>query len=172
VAAAARPVPAAGGFAAGRPAGEQTRPWFAQDGDAPAPGSPPSVVAGNVISESVAAGSDPEITDAPSVVSASEVAGEAAPAATGYGTPAGTSNSDDPDTGDHPVDQSSSGPATESSADAGSRAAGNGAGQNGSSQDGSSRDGSAQRVFDVATTRRRAVIFEEDDDLDVPDFLK
>jgi cell division protein FtsZ len=171
VGAAARPVPAAGGFAAGSPAGEQTRPWFAQDGDTPAPGSSPSVVAGNVISESVisesvAADSDPEITDAPSVVSASEVAGEAAPAATG------TSDSDDPDTGDHPVDQSSSGRATESSADAGSRAAGNGAGQNGSSQDGSSRDGSAQRVFDVATTRRRAVIFEEDDDLDVPDFLK
>jgi cell division protein FtsZ len=30
----------------------------------------------------------------------------------------------------------------------------------------------AARVFDVATTRRRPVIFEEDDDLDVPDFLK
>jgi len=27
-------------------------------------------------------------------------------------------------------------------------------------------------VFDVATTRRRPVVFEEDDDLDVPDFLK
>jgi cell division protein FtsZ len=31
---------------------------------------------------------------------------------------------------------------------------------------------SATRVFDVATTRRRAVVFEEDDELDVPDFLK
>jgi cell division protein FtsZ len=31
---------------------------------------------------------------------------------------------------------------------------------------------SAARVFDAATTRRRAVVFEEDDDLDVPDFLK
>ena len=30
----------------------------------------------------------------------------------------------------------------------------------------------AARVFDVAATRRRPVIFEEDDDLDVPDFLK
>ncbi len=30
----------------------------------------------------------------------------------------------------------------------------------------------APRVFDVATTRRRPVVFEEDDDLDVPDFLK
>jgi cell division protein FtsZ len=32
-------------------------------------------------------------------------------------------------------------------------------------------DGSA-RTFDVAAARRRAVVFEEDDDLDVPDFLK
>jgi cell division protein FtsZ len=31
---------------------------------------------------------------------------------------------------------------------------------------------SAARVFDAATTRRRGVIFEEDDELDVPDFLK
>ena len=30
----------------------------------------------------------------------------------------------------------------------------------------------AGKTFDVATTRRRAVVFEEDDDLDVPDFLK
>ncbi|HEX5250656.1 MAG TPA: hypothetical protein VFW14_13405, partial [Gaiellales bacterium] len=30
----------------------------------------------------------------------------------------------------------------------------------------------AGKTFDVATTRRRSVVFEEDDDLDVPDFLK
>ncbi len=30
----------------------------------------------------------------------------------------------------------------------------------------------AARMFDAATTRRRSVVFEEDDDLDVPDFLK
>jgi cell division protein FtsZ len=30
----------------------------------------------------------------------------------------------------------------------------------------------AARTFDVASTRRRPVVFEEDDDLDVPDFLK
>ena len=36
----------------------------------------------------------------------------------------------------------------------------------------SSRSSAAARVFDVATSRRRPVIFEEDDDLDVPDFLK
>ena len=28
------------------------------------------------------------------------------------------------------------------------------------------------KTFDVAATRRRPVVFEEDDDLDVPDFLK
>ncbi len=32
--------------------------------------------------------------------------------------------------------------------------------------------GAAARVFDVATSRRRPVIFDEDDDLDIPDFLK
>ncbi|MGE5132695.1 MAG: cell division protein FtsZ [Gemmatimonadota bacterium] len=31
---------------------------------------------------------------------------------------------------------------------------------------------SAARVFDAATTRRRSVVFEDDDELDVPDFLK
>jgi cell division protein FtsZ len=36
----------------------------------------------------------------------------------------------------------------------------------------SSRTGAAARVFDVATSRRRPVIFDEDDDLDIPDFLK
>ncbi len=30
----------------------------------------------------------------------------------------------------------------------------------------------AARVFDAATTRRRSMVFEEDDELDVPDFLK
>jgi hypothetical protein len=31
---------------------------------------------------------------------------------------------------------------------------------------------SYHKTFDVAATRRRPVVFEEDDDLDVPDFLK
>ncbi len=30
----------------------------------------------------------------------------------------------------------------------------------------------AAKTFDVPTTRRRPVVFEEDDDLDIPDFLK
>ncbi len=31
---------------------------------------------------------------------------------------------------------------------------------------------SVPKTFDVPVTRRRPVVFEEDDDLDVPDFLK
>jgi hypothetical protein len=42
----------------------------------------------------------------------------------------------------------------------------------GPARSGAGPDSAAARVFDVATTRRRPVIFEEDDDLDVPDFLK
>jgi hypothetical protein len=34
------------------------------------------------------------------------------------------------------------------------------------------RDSGRDRVFDVNAGRRRPVVFEEDDDLDVPDFLK
>jgi cell division protein FtsZ len=45
-------------------------------------------------------------------------------------------------------------------------------GGNGGNASGDSPMAGAARVFDVATTRRRPVIFEEDDDLDVPDFLK
>jgi cell division protein FtsZ len=32
--------------------------------------------------------------------------------------------------------------------------------------------GAAARMFETATARRRSVVFEEDDELDVPDFLK
>jgi len=28
------------------------------------------------------------------------------------------------------------------------------------------------KTFDIATTRRKPVVFEEDDDLDIPEFLK
>ena len=52
-----------------------------------------------------------------------------------------------------------------------SAAAGEPAGSGGSGSGDSAMAGAA-RVFDVATTRRRPVIFEEDDDLDIPDFLK
>ena len=36
----------------------------------------------------------------------------------------------------------------------------------------SGRAGKQDTVFDVTAGRRRPVVFEEDDDLDVPDFLK
>jgi cell division protein FtsZ len=36
----------------------------------------------------------------------------------------------------------------------------------------SGRAGKQDKVFDVAAGRRRPVVFEEEDDLDVPDFLK
>ncbi len=176
---AARPAPAASGFGSTGPVAEQTRPWFAQE-DTPAPGSPRSVVTGSVISES-AAESAPELTDDAPAVSVTEVTSEGearrdtAPAEDH--APAGSSDIDGPDTGEHPAEESSSSPAAEAAADSGphpaaSGAGSDGAGPNGSSPDGAGRDGSAQRVFDVATTRRRAVIFEEEDDLDVPDFLK
>jgi cell division protein FtsZ len=45
------------------------------------------------------------------------------------------------------------------------------AGDSSSSYRAAHADGPA-KTFDVATTRRRPVVFEEDDDLDVPDFLK
>jgi cell division protein FtsZ len=45
------------------------------------------------------------------------------------------------------------------------------AGDSSSSYRASHADGTG-KTFDVATTRRRPVVFEEDDDLDVPDFLK
>jgi cell division protein FtsZ len=163
----ARPDPAASSFgsATSQP-GEQTRPWFAQD-DTPAPGS---VVAGSVISEP-GADSEPGITDAPPVVSVTEVASEAEAGPSADSSPAASSDVEAPDTGEHATDESSSSPAE---VDSGPHPGGNGSGsgQNGSSSDAAGRDGSAQRVFDVATTRRRAVIFEEEDDLDVPDFLK
>jgi cell division protein FtsZ len=176
---ATRPAPAASGFGSAGHVGEQTRPWFAQE-DTPAPGSSRPVVAGSVISES-AAEPDPEMTDAPPAVSVTDATSEAEAAtdaaAAEDSTPAASSDSDGPDTGEHAAEESSSSPAAEAAADSDPRPAGNGAGpdaagQNGASPDGAAQHGSAQRVFDVATTRRRAVIFEEEDDLDVPDFLK
>jgi cell division protein FtsZ len=47
---------------------------------------------------------------------------------------------------------------------------GSGAGQSGWKDSG--RGGAGDKVFDSTAGRRRPVVFEEDDDLDVPDFLK
>ena len=72
----------------------------------------------------------------------------------------------DPDALD-PADPGETAPWDISAADAGEPA-----GSGGSGSGDSPVTGTAARVFDVATTRRRPVIFEEEDDLDVPDFLK
>ncbi len=147
-------------------AGEQTMPWFAA-GEAATPAASDPVVAGSVIEDQEQAS-----PAAPPVLSASELAANN-PAEAGDVTSgdlaapeAAADGSTDQDTGDHEASVSGT-PAAEgadSSGGAGS-GRGSGAGQNGASA-------SAARVFDVATTRRRPVIFEEDDDLDVPDFLK
>jgi cell division protein FtsZ len=61
------------------------------------------------------------------------------------------------------------------SADSRDDRAGDGASGTGSSawkDSGRPGPGESSRVFDVSAGRRRPVVFEEDDDLDVPDFLK
>jgi cell division protein FtsZ len=75
-------------------------------------------------------------------------------------------------TGDSGGDSGTAGDSGETAPwDISSPDAGELAGSGGSASGDSAMTGAA-RVFDVATTRRRPVIFEEDDDLDVPDFLK
>ena len=177
----------AASFGAAAKAGEQTMPWHADDqADGPKP-----VVAGSVVTDADSAGQDtgPDITDAPGGASTGELAdgsgeeadwaddtpaGEdtAAPDGTSEATPGGT---DGPASGEyHEAAAHEAAPAREAPAAADSSApAGNGAAPDSAAGPGDAgRGGSAARVFDVATTRRRPVIFEEDDDLDVPDFLK
>jgi cell division protein FtsZ len=146
-AAPARPSPAK--------ATEQTQPWFA-NGEAATP-APKSVVAGSVIEDQ-----EPATPAAPPVLSASELAANN-PSETADLTGAAASDNASPDAGDQTATSGSESADTSVPATGGSNGAGSGS--NGTS-------GSAARVFDVATTRRRPVIFEEDDDLDVPDFLK
>ena len=101
-------------------------------------------------------------------------------AAAAYGTAAAAENlaevggsadatvdadADTPVTTDIPHDSGQTAPWAIPAAPADSEPGGAGAGE-------SSRNGTAARVFDVATSRRRPVIFDEDDDLDIPDFLK
>jgi len=54
----------------------------------------------------------------------------------------------------------------------GSAGDGNSSGAGPSGWKDTARSGAADKVFDVSAGRRRPVVFEEDDDLDVPDFLK
>jgi cell division protein FtsZ len=157
--------PAASPAGADRPtpakASEQTQPWF-DTGEAATPASR-SVLAGSVIEDQ-----EPAAPAAPPVVSASELAaGNPSETADVTGTAAAESTSaPEAASGSESADTSG---AAKSSGDSASSSE---ASSNGASAGSNGASGSAARVFDVATTRRRPVIFEEDDDLDVPDFLK
>jgi cell division protein FtsZ len=143
-------------------AGEQTMAWSAADEAAS------SVTASPVVAGSVIGDGEPAAT-------ASDLAGDSAGGtADATGAPAESEmarndgsdhNGTDRNSGDHEAPASS----TPSHASASSNSAGS---NSASSNSASSNNGGSGRTFDVATTRRRPVIFEEDDDLDVPDFLK
>jgi cell division protein FtsZ len=144
-------------------AGEQTMAWSAADEAASSVTASP-VVAGSVIKDE-----EPPVT-------ASEPAGES-PAETvdAAGTTAedaGGSEAVSSDSSAH--DSASHKSASHNSGDHEAPASGSVPSQATASSHGasSSNGGSTGRTFDVPTTRRRPVIFEEDDDLDVPDFLK
>jgi cell division protein FtsZ len=55
---------------------------------------------------------------------------------------------------------------------AGERAGDGGPGAGSAGWKDSGRPAAGDKVFEVSAGRRRPVVFEEDDDLDVPDFLK
>ena len=101
--------------------------------------------------------------------------GDAASASSGFGAQGAASSgfaagpASEGGAGADAADPGETAPWDISGADGGESA---GAGGNGGNASGDSPMAGAARVFDVATTRRRPVIFEEDDDLDVPDFLK
>jgi cell division protein FtsZ len=155
--------PAQAGLARPSPAkaGEQTMPWFAAS-ESDAPAASRSVVTGSVVEdeESAAPAGTPAVSE-PADGSPAETADAAgAPAAEDTAAPdAVAGDGTGPDTGDHPAPASGTTPSEV-------------ADSSGPARNGAGPDSSAARVFDVATTRRRPVIFEEDDDLDVPDFLK
>jgi cell division protein FtsZ len=149
-------------------AGEQTMAWSAADEAASSVTASP-VVAGSVIKDE-----EPPVT-------ASEPAGES-PAETvdaagttaedAGGSEAVSSDSSAHDSASH--NSASHNSASHNSGDHEAPASGSVPSQATASSHGasSSNGGSTGRTFDVPTTRRRPVIFEEDDDLDVPDFLK
>jgi cell division protein FtsZ len=150
-------------------AGEQTMAWSAADEAASSVTASP-VVAGSVVEDEepavtasdLAGGSPAETVDAAGTT-AEDAGGSEAVSSDSSAQDSASHNSHDSashSSGDHEAAASGSVP---------SQASSHGASSNGAS---SSNGGSTGRTFDVATTRRRPVIFEEDDDLDVPDFLK
>ena len=149
-------------------AGEQTMAWSAADEAASSVTASP-VVAGSVIEDEEPAvtasdGSPAETVDAAGTTAedagGSEAVSSDSSAQDSASHDSATHDSASPSSRDHEAPASGSVP---------SQASSHGASSNGAS---SSNGGSTGRTFDVATTRRRPVIFEEDDDLDVPDFLK
>jgi cell division protein FtsZ len=147
-------------------AGEQTMAWSAADEAASSVTASP-VVAGSVVEDEepavtasdLAGGSPAETVDAAGTT-AEDAGGSEAVSSDSSAQDSASHNSASHSSGDHEAPASGSVP---------SQASSHGASSNGAS---SSNGGSTGRTFDVATTRRRPVIFEEDDDLDVPDFLK
>jgi cell division protein FtsZ len=141
---------------------EQTQPWFA-NGEAATP-APRSAGAGSVVEDE-----EPVTPAAPPVVRASELAASNPPETADA---AGATEAES--TGEATASDSAGADAEDQAAARRSEAAdtSGASSPNGGSSGSNGASASAGRVFDVATTRRRPVIFEEDDDLDVPDFLK
>ncbi len=153
-------------------AGEQTMAWSAADEAASSVTASP-VVAGSIIED-----------EEPAMTASDLAGGSTAETADATGTPAEDAATSEPvssdGSGQDSANQSSAsqssasqGSASQSSGDHEAPASGSTPSRTaGSSNGASSSNGGSGRTFDVATTRRRPVIFEEDDDLDVPDFLK
>ena len=137
-------------------AGEQTMAWSAADEAASSVTASP-VVAGSVVED-----------DEPAVTASDLAGGSPAETVDAAGTTAEDAGGSEAVSSDSSAQDS----ASQSSGDHEAPASGSVPSQASSHGASSSNGGSTGRTFDVATTRRRPVIFEEDDDLDVPDFLK
>jgi len=108
----------------------------------------------HVVEDHVAAEPAASLTPSPAATASAPGAEHAASPSGGTTWPAAAESS--AGTGDHPAGAAEPVPAATAAAPARPRA----------------DPGAAARMFDAATTRRRSVVFEEDDELDVPDFLK
>ena len=135
--------------APGAPSGPAT-PETGSNGHSPAaPDTSFALAGGSILSAPVPGGA---------IAASRDLAAEAAPAAA-YELP-----------GQEPAHPTST-ESTESPGQPERVAVSSDAGDSSSSYRPAHADGAA-KTFDVAATRRRPVVFEEDDDLDVPDFLK
>jgi cell division protein FtsZ len=146
-----RPAPSAPSSPATPEAGDEP-PAFGHGSNGYSPAAPDTSFAsagGSILSAPVPGDAIP---------ASSDLAAEAAPAAA-YELP-----------GQEPA-RPASAESTESRGQPERVAASSDAGDSSSSYRPAHADGAA-KTFDVAATRRRPVVFEEDDDLDVPDFLK